>query len=42
MVGGPAHGPRADVVEPAAGARPPVLVAFSQLGDLPLATSQRR
>ena len=28
MVCGPAHGPRADVVELAAGARPPVIVAF--------------
>ncbi len=41
MVGGPAHGPRAVVVEPAAGARPPVLVAFSQRKELPLAASQR-
>jgi hypothetical protein len=42
VVGGPAHGPRAYVVEPAAGAWPPVLVAFSQRKELQLAASQRR
>ncbi len=46
VVGGPAHGPRADVVEPAAGARAPVLVAFPQRKELLLAgqvaASQRR
>ncbi len=41
VVGGPAHGARADVVEPAAGARPPVLVAFPQQKELLLAASQR-
>ena len=40
-VGGPAHGPQADVVEPAAGALLPVLVAFSQRKELSLAASQR-
>jgi hypothetical protein len=42
VVGGPAHGPRADVVEPVASARPSVLVAFPQRKELPLAASQRR
>ncbi len=42
VVGGPAHGPQADVVEPAASAWPPVLLAFSQQKELPLAASQRR
>jgi hypothetical protein len=32
---------QADVVEPAAGARPPVFVAFSQRKELPLTASQR-
>ena len=41
VVCGPAHGPRADVVELAAGARPPVIVAFPQRKELPLAASQR-
>jgi hypothetical protein len=41
QLGWPSHGPRADVVEPAAGARLPVLVAFSQRKELPLAASQR-
>ncbi len=43
VVSGPAHGPRADVVEPAAGALPPVLDAFPQrkLEELLLAASQR-
>jgi hypothetical protein len=41
-VGGPAHDPRADVVDPAAGTLPPVLVAFPQRKELPLAASQRR
>jgi hypothetical protein len=36
VVCGPAHGPRADVVELAAGARPPVIVAFPQRKELPL------
>jgi hypothetical protein len=40
VVGGPAHGPRADVVEPAAGIRPPILVAFPQRKEIPLAASQ--
>ncbi len=31
VVNGPAHGPLADVVEPAAGTRPPVLVAFEAI-----------
>ncbi len=42
VVGGPAHGPRADVVEPAAGTRPPILVAFFQGKELLLAASQLR
>ena len=41
VVGGPAHGPQADVVEPGAGSRPPVLVAFSQRKEFPLEASQR-
>ena len=42
VVGGPAHGPRADVKEPAAGAWPPVLFAFPQWKEIPLAASQLR
>ena len=41
MVCGPAHGPRADVEELAAGALLPVLIAFSQRKEIPLAASQR-
>ena len=42
VVCGPAHGPRADVKEPAARAWPPVLVAFPQWKETPLAASQLR
>jgi hypothetical protein len=42
VVGGQAHGPRADVAEPAAVALPPVLVAFPQRKEVSLAASQRR
>jgi hypothetical protein len=42
VVDGPAHCPRADVVEPAASARLSVLIAFSQRKELPLAASERR
>ncbi len=36
---GPIHGPRADVGGPAASAWPPVLVAFFQRKEVPLAAS---
>ena len=42
VVSGPAHGPRADVEQFAASAWLPVLVAFSQRKEVPLAASQRR
>jgi hypothetical protein len=42
VVCGPAHGPRADVKEPAAGAWPQVLVAFPQRKEIFLAVSQLR
>ena len=42
VVCGPAHGPRADVKEPAAGAWPPILVAFPQRKEIFLAASQLR
>ncbi len=42
MVSGPAHGPRPDAEKPAASARPPILVAFSLLKEVPHAASQRR
>ncbi len=41
VVSRPAHGPRADVEELAASAWLPVLVAFSQRKEVPLAASQR-
>ena len=37
MVGGPAHGPGVDVVEPAAAARLPVLIALPELEEITLA-----
>ena len=42
VVSGPTHGPRADVEQLAASAWLPVLVAFSQGKEVPLAASQRR
>ena len=42
VVSGPAHGPRAYVEQFAASAWLPVLVAFSQRKEVPLAASQRR